>query len=127
MTTNMIRQNFEEISDEEIYEQCMQTNFWTWSAQGHVKPIAINHAKGIYFWDIHGKRYMDFNSMVMCVNIGHEDERVIDAMVRQAYDLPFAGPTMATKPRALLGRALRSILPDELDHFLYTLGRRRCE
>ena len=122
MTTNMIRQNFEEISDEEIYEQCMQTNFWTWSAQGHVKPIAINHAKGIYFWDIHGKRYMDFNSMVMCVNIGHEDERVIDAMVRQAYDLPFAGPTMATKPRALLGRALRSILPDELDHFLYTLG-----
>ncbi len=122
MQTNLVRPSFEEISDEEIYQECMETNFWTWSAQGHVSPIGIKHAKGIYFWDSHEKRYMDFNSMVMCVNIGHEDERVIEAMVRQAYDLPFAGPIMATRPRALLGRSLRSILPEELAHFLYTLG-----
>lgn len=111
-----------ELSDEDIYEMCMQTNFWTWSAQSKVQPIAVNHAKGVYFWDIKGKRYLDFNSMVMCVNIGHEDERVIEAMVHQARTLPFAGPHMATKPKAMLGKALRSILPEQLDHFLYTLG-----
>jgi taurine--2-oxoglutarate transaminase len=113
---------FENLEPDEIYDLCVQTNFWTWSAQAHVKPIAIDHAKGVYFWDIYGKKYLDFNSMVMCVNIGHEDERVINAMVKQAYDLPFAGPHMATKPRALLGKMLRTILPEELDHFLYTLG-----
>jgi taurine--2-oxoglutarate transaminase len=113
---------FENLEPEEIFDLCVQTNFWTWSAQAHVKPIAIDHAKGVYFWDIYGKKYLDFNSMVMCVNIGHEDERVIKAMVKQAYDLPFAGPQMATKPRALLGKMLRTILPEQLDHFLYTLG-----
>lgn len=111
-----------ELTDKEIYDLCVQTNFWTWSAQAKVDPIAVNNAKGVYFWDIYGKKYLDFNSMVMCVNIGHEDERVIKAMVKQLYDLPFAGPRMATKPRALLGKALKSILPVQLDHFLYTLG-----
>ncbi len=113
---------FENLDPDEVFNLCVQTNFWTWSAQAHVKPIAVDHAKGVYFWDIYGKKYLDFNSMVMCVNIGHEDERVIQAMVKQAYDLPFAGPQMATKPRALLGKMLRTILPEELDHFLYTLG-----
>jgi taurine--2-oxoglutarate transaminase len=111
-----------ELDDNEIYDLCVQTNFWTWSAQTNVQPIAVSHAKGVYFWDIYGKRYLDFNSMVMCVNIGHEDVRVINAMVKQLNDLPFAGPRMATKPRALLGKALKSILPEPLDHFLYTLG-----
>ena len=112
----------DDLSDDEMYELCVQTNFWTWSAQSKVQPIAVNNAKGVYFWDIDGNKFLDFNSMVMCVNIGHEDERVIQAMVKQLYDLPFAGPRMATKPRALLGKALRSILPPQLDHFLYTLG-----
>ena len=111
-----------ELNDQEIYDLCVQTNFWTWSAQAKVEPIAVNHAKGVYFWDIYGKKYLDFNSMVMCVNIGHEDERVIKAMVNQLFELPFAGPRMATKPRALLGKALKTILPEPLDHFLYTLG-----
>jgi taurine--2-oxoglutarate transaminase len=111
-----------ELDDNEIYDLCVQTNFWTWSAQTNVQPIAVSHAKGVYFWNIYGKRYLDFNSMVMCVNIGHEDVRVINAMVKQLNDLPFAGPRMATKPRALLGKALKSILPEPLDHFLYTLG-----
>ncbi len=111
-----------DLSDQDIYDLCVQTNFWTWSAQSKVEPIAVNHAKGVYFWDIYGKKYLDFNSMVMCVNIGHEDDRVIKAMVNQLYELPFAGPRMATKPRALLGKALKTILPESLDHFLYTLG-----
>jgi len=111
-----------ELLENEIYDLCLQTNFWTWSTQTKVDPIAVNYAKGVYFWDINGKKYLDFNSMVMCVNIGHEDERVIKAMVNQLYELPFAGPRMATKPRALLGKALKTILPEPLERFLYTLG-----
>ncbi len=110
------------IRDDEILAKSMETNFWTWSAQGKVSPIPVTRAKGVYFWDADGKRYLDFNSMVMCVNIGHGDERVIEAMVDQARELPFAGPGMATRPRAALGQLLREVVPAGLTRFLYTLG-----
>jgi taurine--2-oxoglutarate transaminase len=60
--------------------------------------------------------------MVMCVNIGHGDERVINAIIEQAHELPFAGPPMATRPRAMLGKLLAEITPGNLDRFLFTLG-----
>jgi len=111
-----------ELSDSEILSLSLEHSFWTWSAQGKVTPIPVKMAKGVYFWDIAGKRYLDFNSMVMCVNIGHGDERVIEAIVDQARQLPFAGPPMATRPRAILGKLLAEITPGDLDVFLYTLG-----
>ncbi len=110
------------ITDSDILPLSLEHNFWTWSAQAHVNPIPVKRAKGVYFWDVNDKRYLDLNSMVMCVNIGHGDERVIEAMVAQARELPFAGPGMATKPRALLGKLLAEIVPEGLTRFLYTLG-----
>ena len=107
----------DDISDAEILPLSLEHNFWTWSAQGKVSPIPVKKAKGVYFWDVDGKRYLDLNSMVMCVNIGHGDERVIEAMVQQARDLPFAGPGMATRPRALLGKLLSEITPKGLTRF----------
>ncbi len=111
-----------DIPDSDILPYSLEHNFWTWSAQSQVKPIPIKSAKGVYFWDIHGKRYLDLNSMVMCVNIGHGDERVINAIINQARELPFAGPQFATKPRAVLGQKLAEILPEGLTKYLYTTG-----
>jgi taurine--2-oxoglutarate transaminase len=110
------------LPDSEILPLSLKHNFWTWSAQAQVSPIPVTRAEGVYFWDADGKRYLDFNSMVMCVNIGHGDDRVINAIVEQARELPFAGPPMATRPRAVLGRMLAEITPANLDHFLFTLG-----
>jgi len=110
------------IDDTQILPLSMKHNFWTWSAQGQVQPIPVTRAQGVYFWDADGKRYLDLNSMVMCCNIGHGDRRVIDAIIRQANELVFAGPGMATRPRAELGRLLAEITPGGLNRFLYTLG-----
>lgn len=110
------------IQDNEILPLSLEHNFWTWSAQAKVNPIPVTRAKGVYFWDVDGKRYLDFNSMVMCVNIGHGDERVIEAMVQQMRELPFAGPQMATRARAELGELLAEITPPGLTKYLYTLG-----
>lgn len=107
---------------EEILRLSVKHNFWTWSAQKSVEVIPIEKAEGVYFWDLNGKRYLDFNSMVMCVNIGHGNQKVIDAIVNQAKHLPFAGPHMATEPRARLGQLLSEILPEGLTRYLYTLG-----
>lgn len=110
------------IDDSEILPLSLKYNFWTWSAQNKVSPIPVTRAKGVYFWDTDGKRYLDLNSTTMCVNIGHGDERVIEAMAAQLRELPYAGPGMATRPRAALGRLLDEITPDGLSRFLYTLG-----
>lgn len=110
------------ISDHEILPLNLEHNFWTWSAQAHVNPIPVQRADGVYFWDVDGKRYLDLNSMTMCVNIGHGNQRVIEAMVEQTRALPYAAPGMATKPRALLGKLLAEITPQGLNTFLYTLG-----
>ena len=111
-----------ELPDNEILPLSLEHNFWTWSAQSRVTPIPVIRAKGVYFWDVDEKRYLDFNSMVMCVNIGHGDERVVNAISDQARELTFAGPGMATKPRAALGKLLTEVVPQGLTKFLYTLG-----
>lgn len=111
-----------DLPDDQILPLSLKHNFWTWSAQAKVNPIPVSRASGVYFWDVNGKRYLDLNSMVMNVNIGHGNEHVIEAIVDQARALPFAGPGMATKPRALLGKALAEITPPGLTRYLYTLG-----
>jgi len=111
-----------ELPDNEILPLSMEHTFWTWSAQGKVSPLPVKRAKGVYFWDINDKRYLDFNSMTMCVNVGHGDERIINAIIQQARELAYAAPGMASRPRALLGKLLAEITPGNLNHFLFTLG-----
>ncbi|HNT25703.1 MAG TPA: aminotransferase class III-fold pyridoxal phosphate-dependent enzyme [Anaerolineales bacterium] len=110
------------IPDSEILPLSLEHTFWTWSAQGKVAPIPVTRAEGVYFWDTAGKRYLDFNSMTMCVNIGHGNQRVIDAIVAQARALPYAAPGMATRPRAELGKLLDEITPPGVSKFMFTLG-----
>ncbi len=111
-----------DIPDSEILSTAMEHSFWTWSAQSRVSPIPVTHAKGVYFWDVDNKRYLDFNSMTMCVNIGHGDQRVIDAMIAQLNELPYAAPGMATKVRAQASKLLAEITPGNLNKILFTLG-----
>ena len=112
-----------DLPDDEILPLSKEHVFWTWSAQAKVAPLPVKTAKGVYFWDITGKRYLDFNSMTMCVNIGHGDERVIEAMVAQARELPYAAPGMATKVRAIASQLVAEVSPGgKLTKVLFTLG-----
>ena len=112
-----------DLPDDEILPLTKEHVFFTWSAQAKVDPIAVKRAKGVYFWDADDKRYLDFNSMTMCVNIGHGDERIIKAMQEQAAELPYAAPGMTTKIRALAAKTVADITPHQaLTRILFTLG-----
>ncbi|HEY6660082.1 MAG TPA: aminotransferase class III-fold pyridoxal phosphate-dependent enzyme, partial [Pyrinomonadaceae bacterium] len=87
------------LSGEQIVELCRRHTIFEWSAQAAVDPIPVARSKGIYFWTPEGKRFIDFNSQLMCVNIGHGDERVIRAIQEQAATLAYANPFMATEVR----------------------------
>src|SRR5215510_12078278 len=94
-----------------------------WAVQGAVDPIPVDRAEGIYFWTPDGKRYMDFNSQLMCVNIGHGDPRVIKAIQEQVARLCYVTPGgMTTEPRARLGAKLATIAPGDIDVFFFTNG-----
>ena len=112
-----------DLPDDEILPLSKEHVFYTWSAQARVNPIPVKRAKGVYFWDISDKRYLDFNSMTMCVNVGHGDERIIKAMQDQIAELPYAAPGMTTKIRAIASKAVADVTPHQaLTKILFTLG-----
>jgi taurine--2-oxoglutarate transaminase len=110
------------MTGEDIVALSRKHTIYEWSAQSKVDPIPVARAKGIYFWTPEGKRYIDFNSQLMCVNIGHGDERVIKAIQQQAAVLAYANPFMATEARARLGAKLAEITPGDIDAFFFTNG-----
>ena len=114
--------NVGSMTGDQIIELCRQHTLFEWSAQSKVDPIPVARAKGVYFWTPEGKRFLDFNSQLMCVNIGHADERVVRAIQAQAAVLPYANPFMATEPRARLGRKLAELCPGDIDVFFFTNG-----
>ncbi|MEP6570608.1 MAG: aminotransferase class III-fold pyridoxal phosphate-dependent enzyme [Acidobacteriota bacterium] len=112
----------EPMTGDEIVELCRRHTLFEWSAQAAVDPIPVARSKGIYFWTPEGKRFIDFNSQLMCVNIGHGDERVIRAISEQAATLAYANPFMATEVRARLALKLAEITPGDIDAFFFTNG-----
>ena len=93
-----------------------------YTAQDVVNPIPVAKAKGVYFWTPEGKRFIDFNSQLMSVNIGHGDPRVIAAITEQLQKVTYVTPSMTTEVRARLGAKLAEITPGDIDAFFFTNG-----
>jgi taurine--2-oxoglutarate transaminase len=110
------------MTSEEIVRLSKEHTFFSWSVQGSVDPIAIDHAEGVWLYTPEGERILDFNSQLMSVNIGHGDRRVIDAIADQAARLQFVQPAFVTEIRARLGTKLAEILPGDMDKVFFTLG-----
>ena len=53
----------------------------------HPLPVVLERGKGIFMWDVEGKRYFDFLSAYSAVNQGHCHPRIVKAMVDQAEKL----------------------------------------
>jgi taurine--2-oxoglutarate transaminase len=112
----------QKMTGKEIVDLARKHTLYEWSAQSRVDPIPVASAKGIYFYTPEGKRFIDFNSQLMSVNIGHGDERVIRAIGEQVATLAYANPFMATEVRARLGAKLAEITPGDIDTFFFTNG-----
>ncbi|HEY0260059.1 MAG TPA: aminotransferase class III-fold pyridoxal phosphate-dependent enzyme, partial [Lacisediminihabitans sp.] len=81
--------------------------FHSWSAQGALKPFVIAGAQGSTVWDYDGKRYLDFSSQLVNMNIGHQHPKVIAAIKEQADILTMIAPAHANIAR---GNAAKRIL-----------------
>jgi taurine---2-oxoglutarate transaminase len=103
-----------------IVEDAKEFVLYSWSVQDAINPIPVVGAEGRYFWDYDGKRYLDFASQLVNVNIGHQHPRIVAAIKEQADKLCTIGPPMANESRSQLGRMLAEIAPGDLSMSFFT-------
>jgi len=109
----------QQLSSQEVVDTVRQFNYGTWRRQKNWSPLHIVDAEGCHFTDSAGKRYLDFSSQLMCVNLGHKNPAVVEAIVEQARTLPYIAPGYATTARAELSRLLLEVLPEGLVKFFF--------
>ena len=106
---------------EEILQNNADYTLFSWSKQAGLNPIAIKSGKGVYLYDYDGKRYIDFSSGLMNVNIGHGNQRVTKAVAKQMQEVSYVTPSCVTKVRGDLGKKLASVTPEGLNKTLFTV------
>lgn len=109
-------------SAEEILKNNLDHTIFSWSKQSGLNPLNIEKAKGVYIYDRSGKRYLDFTSQLMNVNIGHGHPAITEAVVKQMNEFSYVNPGMATEARGLLGKKLAEITPGTLNRTFFTNG-----
>src|SRR5215211_7718400 len=107
---------------QEIIDNNLDHTLFSWSKQKGINPIAVKYAEGVYLYDYDGKRYIDFSSGLMNVNIGHGNQRVTQAVAAQMQQVSYITPGCVTKVRGELGKKLAEITPGTLNKTLFTVG-----
>lgn len=105
-----------------IIQNNQDYTIFSWSKQKGTNPIAVKRAEGVYLYDYDDKRYIDFSSGLMNVNIGHGDQRITDAVMKQMQQVSYVTPSCVTKARGELGKKLAEICPGDLNKAFFTLG-----
>ncbi|MDI6100875.1 aspartate aminotransferase family protein [Actinoplanes sp. NEAU-A12] len=96
--------------------------FHSWSAQGLIDPLPVAGALGSHFWDYSGRRYLDFSSQLVNINIGHQHPRLIAAIQEQAAKLATIAPAFANDKRGEAARMIAEIAPADLNKVFFTNG-----
>lgn len=99
-----------------------QYNLQSWSKQGGLNPITMDHGEGIYFWDTDGNRYSDMSSQLVNLNVGHGNRPIIDAIKEQAERYCFAGPSYGSDVRGQLAKMVVERMPDNMGKVFFTNG-----
>ena len=100
----------------------LENTIFAWSNQKGLDPIHIKKAEGVHLYDENDKRYIDFSSQLMNVNIGHGRQEVTEAVTRQMEKLSYVCPPFTTDSRGILGKKLADITPNNINKTFFTLG-----
>mgnify|MGYP003340694166 CR=1 FL=1 len=107
------------MSELSVSEIVAKYTYGTWRPQKGWKPMHVTKAEGVYFWDAAGNRYLDMSAQLMCSNLGHQNQAVVEAIVKQARELCFVAPGHATTVRAQLAQKLLDVVPPGMDKFFF--------
>ncbi len=106
----------------DIVSENLNHTLFSWSKQGGLDPLNFERANGVNLWDRSGKKYLDFSSQLMNVNIGHGNQRITAAVSRQMEELSYVYPGAITNARGELGKKIAELTPGNLNKTFFTLG-----
>jgi len=95
---------------------------YPWAVQGTLSPLMVTGAEGSWFTDADGNRHLDLGAQLAYMNVGHGHPRVVEAIRRQAAELPVIGPNFANRPAARLAEMLSEVTPGDLNRTFFTNG-----
>jgi taurine---2-oxoglutarate transaminase len=95
---------------------------YPWAAQGSLTPVTVTGARGSWFFDSQGNRHLDLGGQLAYMNIGHGHPKVVEAIQRQAAELPVIGPSFASRPATRLAEMLAEVTPGDLNRIFFTNG-----
>jgi len=110
------------MSEQEMVELSKKHTLFSWSATGKTNPLPVSDARGVWLYGPNGQKWLDFNSQLMSVNIGHSHPKVVARMKEACDKLLFVYPGAATEVRARFSKKLADLLPGDLNTFFFTLG-----
>ncbi|HHG84834.1 MAG TPA: aminotransferase class III-fold pyridoxal phosphate-dependent enzyme [Bacteroidetes bacterium] len=110
------------MSENSIVQDCRDYSLFSWTKQGGLNPLNIERAEGVYLYDRDGKRYLDFSSQLMNVNIGHGHPKVREAVFQQMEQISYIYPGAATEVRAAVAKRLAALAPGRLKKTFFTLA-----
>jgi len=96
--------------------------FHSWSAQGTLNPTEITGGEGSYFWDSSGKKYLDFTSQLVNLNIGHQHPKLVAAIQESAGKLCTVAPPFVNASRSEAARLITEVAPGDLNMVFFTNG-----
>ena len=106
----------------DFIQKNLDHTLFSWSKQAGLHPYTFERGKGVYLYETSGKRFIDFSSQLMNVNIGHGDPRVAEAVQKQMSEVSYVYPGVATRVRGEVGEKLAHITPGDLSKTFFTLG-----
>ena len=96
--------------------------FHSWSAQGSLNPMVIAGGSGSTVWDFEGREFLDFSSMLVNTNIGHQHPAVVSAIKEQADVLTTVGPAFGNLTRGKAAERILARAGDDFNKVFFTNG-----
>ena len=121
MKNNLAHLVTESMNDESIIHHHQEHYIQSWSVQNST-PVVITGGEGSWFWDSNGKRYLDFQSQLVNLNLGYQHPGIVNAIKEQAEKLCYIGPAMANEARSQLAAMMQQVTPGNLNRTLFTTG-----
>ncbi|GAA4868152.1 aminotransferase class III-fold pyridoxal phosphate-dependent enzyme [Serinicoccus chungangensis] len=94
----------------------------SWSAQRAIDPVPLAGGEGAYFWDHQGRRFLDFSSQLVNVNIGYQHPRLSAAVAEAAGRLTTVAPAFAEESRAEAAALISGLAPEGMSKVFFTNG-----
>jgi taurine---2-oxoglutarate transaminase len=91
-----------------------------WQPQRTPVPARFVSGKGVYLWDDSGRRFMDFGSGQINVNVGYSHPKILDAMQQQMSRVTYVAPSFETEARNQLAARIVERMPESLEHVFFT-------